>query len=645
MSLIVAQGLVQSWSDVDVLKNVSLTLSAQDCVGLVGPNGEGKTTLIRILAGQLTPIEGTVDRKGGLRIGYLPQATEALCGRTLYETMLDVFSDLHTIERELHDLAGRMEQHTPTEQELERYGRLQHELEARQGYTYVRRIEQVLTGLAFDRTMWEQPLSQLSGGQQMRAKLARVLLEEPDVLLLDEPTNHMDLESVEWLQDWLQSFRGALVVISHDRYFLDHVTTSTWELAGATLEHYTGNYTHYLTQRAERFTERMRRWQAQQEYIRETEEFIRRFLAGQRSSEAKGRRTRLERFLKTEAIPRPREHAHINIRFKVTERTGEKVADLSGLQAGYEPGSPLVTIDELTVRRGQRIAIVGPNGCGKTTLLKTLLGQLPALTGQIQLGSTIRAGYLSQTHAEWDPAMAAVDAVRQVDRAGISEEHARNLLGSLLLTGDDAFKRIRDLSCGQQSRVFLARLMLDRANVLFLDEPTNHLDIGSREVLQEVLSEFDGTILFVSHDRYLIDVLATDVWAIHDGVITTLHGDWERYLRWRETRQERAAAAATQPTDGAKAKADRKKAYEDRRKQQRQQDNESRKRQQRIAELETLIHTAEHALAVLNDAITGASADGNLDRVAALGSDYAQQNTALQGLYAEWEHLSELDDA
>ncbi len=283
----------------DVLKNVSLTLSPQDRVGLVGPNGEGKTTLVRILAGLLTPVEGTIQRKSELRIGYLPQAAESLQGRTLHETMLDVFAGVRQVEQELHDLANQMEQHAPTDQELARYGQLQHEFETLQGYTYTRRIELVLAGLGFDRSMWDQPMSQLSGGQQMRAKLARVLLEEPDVLLLDEPTNHMDLDSVEWLQDWLQSFRGAIVVISHDRYFLDHVTTRTWELTGATLEHYTGNYTHYLTQREERFTERMRRWQAQQDYIRETEDFIRRFLAGQRSSEAKGRRTRLERFLKT----------------------------------------------------------------------------------------------------------------------------------------------------------------------------------------------------------------------------------------------------------------------------------------------------------------------------------------------------------
>lgn len=646
MSLIVAQGLVQSWSDVDVLKNVSVTVSARDRVGLVGPNGEGKTTLIRILAALLTPVEGTVQRKGDLRIGYLPQATEALQGQTLHETMLDVFANVRQLEQDLHELAHQMEQHAPTSRELNRYGQLQHDLETLGGYTYTNRIEQVLTGLRFDREVWDQPISQLSGGQQMRAKLARVLLEDPDVLLLDEPTNHMDLESVEWLQEWLGSYRGAMVVISHDRYFLDHVTTRTWELAGAALEHYSGNYTHYLTQREERFTERVRRWQAQQEYIRETEEFIRRFLAGQRSSEAKGRRTRLERFLKTEAIPRPTEHPHIDIRFKVTERTGDKISQLTDLHVGYDADAPLVTIDELTIRRGQRIAIVGPNGCGKTTLLKTLLGHLPALAGEVAMGSKVRIGYLSQTHAEWDPAMAAVDAVRQIDRAAISEEHARNLLGSLLLTGDDAFKQIRELSCGQQSRVFLARLMLDRCNVLFLDEPTNHLDINSREILQEVLSEFDGTIVFVSHDRYLIDALATDVWAIHDQTITTLHGDWERYLTWREAVLARSTHADTTPT--AKTKAERKKAYQNRREEERlrrRKNNDAKKRQRRIEELEELIHTTENALTALNESISSASLEGDLDRVAELGDDYAAKNTHLQDLYVEWEHLSEIDES
>jgi ATP-binding cassette, subfamily F, member 3 len=644
MSLIVAENLVHSFSDIDVLKNVTFTLAPQQRVGLVGPNGEGKTTLMRIVAGELKALSGTLQRAGDLRVGYLPQTATHLAGQTLHEAMLGVFADLRELEAQLTDLAHKMEGHEPTPQELARYGQLQHDFEVQGGYTYTHRIERVLMGLKFPRDMWDRPLETFSGGQQMRAKLGRVLLEDPDVLLLDEPTNHMDLESVEWLQDWLSSFRGALIVISHDRYFLDHVTTRTWELSGAVLETYKGGYTHYLRQRDERFADRMKRWEAQQEYIRETQDFIQRFLAGQRSSEAKGRRTRLQRFMRDEAIPKPREIAHIAVRFKVVERAGDLVARLSDLQAGYENTGSLVDIESLDVNRGQRIAIVGPNGCGKTTLLKTILGELPAIAGDVRLGANVRIGYLSQTHAEWDPAASAIDLVRQVDVSAISEERARNLLGSLLLSNDDAFKKLTELSCGQQSRVFLARLMLGRANVLVMDEPTNHLDINSREVLQEVLSEFDGTVLFVSHDRYLIDALATDVWAMHDREVTPLRGDWDHYLEWRDGQLANQPDTAPSADSVQQAKADRKQSYEERReveKLRRKKGNEAKKRQRRVDELETLIHDLEDALKAINDDISTASTDGDMDRITKLGATYTAQNTKLQAFYAEWEQLTD----
>ncbi len=638
MSLIVGEGLTMSWSDLDVLKNVSVTLAPQDRVGLVGPNGEGKTTLVRILIGQLEPTAGTVQRKTGLQIGYLAQDTAEQDTRTLRQSLLDVFADLHRMEQELHDLAHEIqEDHDP--QQLARYGELQHEFEVAGGYDYVRRMEQVLTGLKFPEDTWDRTLDQFSGGQQMRAKLARVLLESPDVLILDEPTNHMDLDSVEWLQKWLGDFRGATIVISHDRYFLDHVTSRTWEVANAGVEGYQGNYTHYLSQRAERLAERMRRWEAQQEYIRQTEDFIRRFLSGQRSSEAKGRRTRLQRFLKTEAIPKPREHARISVRFKVTDRAGDQVLQLTDLQAGFTPEAPLVDVDSIGIERGQRIAIVGPNGCGKTTLLKTILGERPALTGQVKLGANVRIGYLSQAHTEHPPDITAMEAVRQIDPA-FTQERVRGLLGSLLLSGDDAFKQLGELSGGQRSRVFLARLMVQQANVLIMDEPTNHLDIQSQEVLQDVLSDFDGTILFVSHDRYLIDALATDIWAMHDQALTPMTGNWDRYLSWRgrqtETPQEQAAPAA-------ESKQQRQEQRETRRedqKQRRQKANEAKKARRQIEKLESQIHPLEDALKALNEEISAASIAGDLEKVSALGSDYATQNDHLQALYTEWEQLA-----
>ena len=638
MSLIIGEGLTMSWSDLDVLKNASVTLAPQDRVGLVGPNGEGKTTLIRILIGLLEPTAGTVRRKTGLRIGYLPQDTAEQDTRTLRQSLLDVFADLHRMEQDLHNLAHEIqEDHDP--QQLARYGELQHEFEVAGGYDYVRRMEQVLTGLKFPEDTWDRPLDQFSGGQQMRAKLARVLLEDPDVLMLDEPTNHMDLDSVEWLQNWLGDFRGATIIISHDRYFLDHVTSRTWEVANAGVECYPGNYTHYLAQRAQRLAERMRRWESQQEYIRQTEDFIRRFLSGQRSSEAKGRRTRLQRFLRTEAIPKPREHARISVRFKVTDRAGDQVLQLTDLRAGFKADAPLVEIEALNIQRGQRIAIVGPNGCGKTTLLKTILGERPALTGQVGLGANVRIGYLSQAHTEHPPHITAMEAVRQIDPA-FTQQRVRGLLGSLLLSGDDAFKQLGELSGGERSRVFLARLMVQQANVLVMDEPTNHLDIQSQEVLQDVLSDFDGTILFVSHDRYLIDALATDIWAMHDQAITPLHGDWERYLRWRDRKAETPKGQAAAESQSKQQRQEQRETRREDQKLRRQRESELKKLHRRIEKLESQIHPLEDALKALNEEISAASVAGDLEKVAALGSDYAAQDQHLQTLYAEWEELT-----
>ncbi|MCE5277559.1 MAG: ribosomal protection-like ABC-F family protein [Planctomycetaceae bacterium] len=640
MSLITTNAVSKSWSDVDVLTNVHVSLAPAERVGLVGPNGQGKTTLIRILAGLEGPTEGTIDRKNGLRIGYLPQDPPALEGASLHEAMLAVFADLHRLEEEVHRLAAAIES-SSDETLMDRYGRLQHEFEVRGGYTYGRKIEQVLSGLSFEREVWDRPLSQLSGGQRTRAYLGRLLLEDPDVLLLDEPTNHLDYQTVEWLEEYLQSFAGAIIVVSHDRYFLDRVTTRTWEVSAAAVECYRGNYSHYLTQRDERFKERMRRWQAQQEYIAETEDFIRRFLAGQRSKEAKGRRTRLERFMKTEAIPKPREHQHISVKFNPGVRTGDFVLRLADLQAGYDAAAPLVHVEKLEIQRGQRVAIVGPNGCGKTTLLRTILGKLPALGGKVSLGAGVRVGYLSQTHAELVADMTAVDAVRQGD-PGVSEYKARSLLGGLLMGEEDAFKRIDQLSGGQRSRVVLARLMLADANVLVMDEPTNHLDIHSQEVLQEVLGEFEGTVIFVSHDRYLIQALASHIWAMHDGAITELKGDWNKYLAWRDKVE---TAGGTMPV-GEKgkdaAKTDRLEQYDQRRdqeKQRRKAANKIKKIQRQFEQTETRIHALEDKLKTMSEEISAASAAGDLERVRALGADYAAGDVQLRELYAQWEQM------
>ncbi len=635
MSLIVGEHVGQQFGEHRVFAEASFRLSEADRVGLVGPNGEGKTTLLRIMAGLLEPSTGRCHRSRGLRIGYLPQAPPELEGDTIYDAMLEVFADVRSLEQELHELASAMAGGETSI--LKRYGELQGRFEALGGHGYTTRIEQVLTGLGFERATWDRPLAKLSGGQRTRAHLATLLLREPQVLMLDEPTNHLDLDSVEWLEGWLRSFRGALVVVSHDRYFLDRVTESTWEVAFARVEIFHGAYSHYLTQREERHKERSRRWEAQQEYVAKTEEFIARHLAGQRSKEAQGRRTRLARFLRDEGVERPEDQQTINVALPEAARTGDLVLRVEDLAAGYQADRPLVRIERLEIERGWRVAIVGANGAGKTTLLRTLLGELPPLAGQIRWGSNVSLGYLSQTHCELDPSNTALEAVMAVDHR-CPEERARSLLGRLLLGGDEALKRVDQLSGGQRTRVVLARLVLARANVLLLDEPTNHLDIASRDVIQEVLQQFGGTVFLVSHDRYLIQAAATHIWAIDGQGLHVIRGGWEEYLQWRG---RGGAAAGDGTSDEAAAPAESK---EDRRadyRESRRQANAQQRLKAQHEAIEAEVEAVEQTLAKLTEEISAAGQAADVERVERLGRDYERQDARLKELWAEWERIGE----
>ena len=625
MSLIIGDHIGLSFGDQKVLRNVSFRLADGDRVALVGPNGEGKTTLLRIIAGQLESTAGDLHRKRGLRVGYLPQDPPALSGTTVRGAMLDIFADLRRMETELRDIEARLAHHP---QLVDRYGTMQHEFEALGGYDYSLRIEQVLSGLAFDPGMQDRPLADLSGGERTRAYLATLLLTQPDVLLLDEPTNHLDMQSTEWLEHWLQSSASAMIIVSHDRYLLDHTTDRTWEIGFRRLESYRGAYTKYLTLRTARHAERQREWDAQQQYIRKTEEFIRIHIAGQRSREAQGRRKRLERFLRDEAIEKPRSHRTIHLHLAPQRRTGDVVLTAAHLQLGYPPAKPLLTAEEIELFRGQRVAIVGPNGAGKTTLLRTLLGQIDPLAGDFRLGANVDIGYLSQTHAELDEQAVAADLV-QAAAGDLNDKRARSLLGSLLLSGDDAFKRIAELSGGQRSRVALARLIVCQANVLFLDEPTNHLDIPSTEVIQEALLQFDGTILFVSHDRYLIQAIATHVWAVHHGKLNCLTGGWNRYLQWRD---EQAGPPHQQ---GATSKQQRRTAY----KESRQQASEQRRLRRKHEQLEAKIQMLEQAVARLNHAISNAADAGQVDLIRQLSLEHQEKTARLKTLWNQWEDV------
>jgi len=622
MSLVTVKNLTMAFGTLQILNDASFYLNEDDRIGLVGPNGEGKTTLLRILAGELSPISGQVLARSRLRIGYLKQEPPPDEGGTLRGSMLDVFAELRKIEKQLQDLEHEVAENSHGEL-LEKYGHLQHEFEDMGGYDYHRKIEEVLTGLAFDEDTWDIPIDQLSGGQRRRGRLGAVLLGQPELLLLDEPTNHLDFETIEWLENYLKSFSGAIVTVSHDRCFLDNITTTTWDLAGGRLDIYRGCYTRYLPKKRERMEHRLKEWESQQDYISRTRDFIDRNIAGQRTKEAKGRQKRLQRYIRDEGVEKPVVPGTIHLPLKSSRRSGENVLDIENLSAGYEKGQPVVEASQLQVMRGYRIAIVGGNGTGKTTLIRTILGQLQPLNGKITFGANVDPGYIPQTRGQLDYDLSAVESV--ISENGCSMQRARDALGALLITGDDGDRPIRTLSGGQRSRVVMANLAVMEGNLLVLDEPTNHLDIPSTEILQEAIQLFDGTLLFITHDRRLIQEVATHIWSVENGRIRPIAGGWDTYL---SRRRESTA-------DTGKAREDKSVDYRDSRKKA----NLVKKLQRRSHQLEEEIDRTEGKLAELDRFISEAGKAGDVQRVETLGNEYQQTDSHLRELMSEWEQV------
>jgi len=625
MSILTASGLAKSYGAQDVFWDVSVQIARGDKIGLVGPNGEGKTTLLRILAGLEEPTAGTVHRARGLQAGYLPQIVDLDSERTVYAEMLTAFADLRAQQAELRRLEEAMADPARREEAMRRYDDLLTRFELAGGYTYEARIRQVLAGLGFSAEEWDQPLGQLSGGQRTRALLARLLLQAPDLLLLDEPTNHLDLAALEWLEDYLRQWPGSLVVVAHDRRFLDKVVGRIWDLGFGRLEKYVGNYSRYTELRAERMARRQAEYEAQQAHIAKTEAFIQRYKAGQRSKEARGRQKRLARL---ERIERPREAQTIHLRLEADLRSGDLVLMTKGLTVGYDPQHPLFTCPDLILRQGQRAALIGPNGSGKTTFLRTVLGQVAPLAGEVRLGASLKIGYLAQTHETLTLEHTVLDEILEVKNLPV--EKARTFLGRFLFHGDEVFKRIGDLSGGERSRVALAKLTLQEPNFLLLDEPTTHLDLPSQEVLQDVLVDFRGTILLVSHDRYLIDALATQVWLLEDDRLRVYPGDYGAYLAQREA-EGRQAVEGT-----AKKQAQTQRRPEN---QERARRREVQQRAQRMAQLEEEIAVLEARLSEISRELTIASSTRALDKVRALGVEYEQVEAELNQRLAEWTEV------
>lgn len=626
--------LARSFGPDQIFSGVSFQMSDREHVALVGVNGAGKSTLLRIVAGTDVPSAGEVSIARGARLAVLEQEPRFASRRTVREEARSAFDEALSAQSRMRELESAMQSATGSELDLlfQEYERLSLHFELAGGYDVEHRTDEVLTGLGFSPAQMDEPVATMSGGQKTRVALAKALLSEPDLLLLDEPTNHLDLEMLEWLEEFLVSWRGAFLVVSHDRYFLDRVTTRTLDLSFGRLEDYPAAYARYLKLREERMERRRQEYEEQQELITRTEEFIRRYKAGQRSREARGRQTRLDRL---ERIERPQEHDALELHVNPTLRSGRAVLTTTPLRAGYEASgteSVLVETPELRVERGERVAIMGPNGGGKSTLLKTLVGQIPALKGRVSFGTNVKMGYYAQGH-EGLPATGTPMSVL-LDRQPMGEESARSYLARFLFGADEVNRPISALSGGERSRLALALLLVEGANLLVLDEPTNHLDIQSRETLEQLLANYDGTVVLVSHDRFFVDRVATRTWEITGGALNQYLGTYTDAQRAKARQTGPAEAEPRTPVSAVNLEAPAKQA--------RRSGGETESRlQRRLATAERDISKLEARLNELSDAIAIASVDADTVRLARLGIDYAEAEAELSGAYAQWEALNE----
>ncbi|WP_420631526.1 ribosomal protection-like ABC-F family protein [Candidatus Leptofilum sp.] len=572
MMILQANQLEHAFGADDLFEDVSVLLHAKDRVGLVGPNGVGKTTLLLILAGLLEPTGGTVKRDENLTLGYLRQeAVLTFAGQdnTVYEEMLSVFADLRGQETRLRELEAKMEAGEMGEAVLDEYGCIQTLYEHGGGYDYQHDIKRVLHGLGFAPDEWDVPLTHLSGGQKTRVLLGRLLLEKPALLILDEPTNHLDTAAIEWLEKTLRTWDGCLLIVSHDRYFLDRVVNQVWAMEPTGVKSYKGNYSTYVQQREIEWQHEETVFANEMARLEAELAFIRKNIAGGKTDIAKGKLKRLTRdivlieelgvlgmqgknwlqvgervrtFTVNEAAQRIKElptpasrMPKLKIKLKPEQRGSRFVLRTKKLRIGY-PGNILFDCDDINLERLDCVALIGPNGSGKSTFLRTLMGEIAPLRGKIRLGDGLIRGYFAQGHEQLDVQKRVLDEV--IAHKAMSPEEARNYLGQYLFRGDDVFKQVGDLSGGERGRLALALLALDEANFLLLDEPTNHLDIPSQEALQAVLEQFDGTIVLVSHDRYLVDRLATQIWELREegdhGRLHIFDGTYQEFLATKE---------------------------------------------------------------------------------------------------------------
>ena len=645
----------KSYGTQDVLRGTSLQINPGEHVGLVGRNGAGKSTIFRLVRGEESADKGEVVRARGVRLGLLDQHVHFEPGSTVHESALAAFGHLQQIEHEMHALEHQMaDADGHLEKILERYSDLQHQFELEGGFEYTAKAEAILLGLGFEKEMWLLETAKLSGGQQNRLGLARLLLAAPDVLLLDEPTNHLDVHAVEWLEEFLKDYASAYVIISHDRYFLDRSCKRIVELENGKASSYTGNYSDYLVEREERREAQQRAYDNQQQLIAKTQEFIRRNIAGQKTKQAKSRRKMLERLERLDAV-RP-DQSSGDFRLQEIERTGNHVLTVTDLAVGY-PNKELAKNITFILRRGECLGVIGPNGSGKTTFLRTIMSKLSPLAGEVRWGTKVQIGYYAQQLDDLDERNEVIMELRRVAPSTATAGELRSFLAKFLFTGDDVYKPVRDLSGGEKGRLALAKLIYSRVNVLVLDEPTNHLDIPSREALEEALAAYEGTIITISHDRYFLDRVATQILSLDgEGGAEHYDGDYTEYHDWKlhgsneaeighdnlVSLKQMPPVALVDRTVEEIPNVKKKPSAAPQSKKPGIKIVKKKKDDARTTELVELeIANAERVLAQLSEEMATPQVARDSARLKSLKAQYEQTETSLRALYEEWDRVSQ----
>lgn len=637
--MIILQGnkLERSFSGDVLFDNINLQVDEHDHIALVGPNGAGKSTLLKILVGEETATSGEVTLKRDITLSYLAQNSRFKSDNTIYDEMLHVFDDLRATERHLRSMEGQMAELVGDDFDklMADYDRLSESFRQQGGFTYESDIKAILNGFKFDESMWQTKIAELSGGQNTRLALAKMLLEKPELLVLDEPTNHLDIETISWLENYLVNYQGALIIVSHDRYFLDKVATVTLDLTPHSLDRYVGNYSKFMDLKAEKIAMKEKNYEKQQKEIAKLEDFVQRNIV--RASTTKRAQARRKQLEKMERLDKPdASKKSANMTFHVDKASGNEVLKVTNAAIGYDDKILAHPID-LDVRKMDALAIVGPNGIGKSTLLKSIMGQIPFIHGSSVYGSNVQVGYYDQTQSNLTASNTVLEELWSAFPR-TAEVDIRNRLGAFLFSGDDVKKSVAMLSGGERARLLLAKLSMENNNFLILDEPTNHLDIDSKEVLETALIDFDGTLLFVSHDRYFINRVATKVLEISQNGSTLYLGDYDYYLEKKAERE--AKTEFLQPMQSGCPSSSLAAATDYR--AQKANQKEERKLKRRIAEIEERLETIEARETEINETMLTTN---DFTQLADLQKELESVQTEQLELLEEWEELSrQLED-